>query len=167
MEQLTNQTHPRLYRSRSDVMLGGVCSGLARYLDVDTVLVRLLAVVLALSGFGVALYVILWVLIPSEPAGEATTAGAGSGAEEIAERARSLATEVRGRAGSSDRRMGVIIGAVILGWGVIALLRELHLPWLWWFDWSVIAPALLILAGASLSRANIEAAHSARVEGFE
>ncbi len=150
MEQLSNQRHPRLYRSRSDVMLGGVCAGLARYLDVDPVLVRLLAVVMALSGFGVALYVILWVLIPSEPAGDNLLAGAGSGAEEIAERARALAGEVRGRSSGSDRRMGVIIGVVILGWGLIALLRELRLPWLWWFDWSVIAPVLLILAGAAL-----------------
>ncbi len=150
MEQLTNQRHPRLYRSRTDVMLGGVCAGLARYLDVDTVLVRLLAVVLALSGFGVALYVILWVIIPNEPIGDNQATGAESGAGEIVERARSLAGEVTERASGSDRRMGVIIGAVILGWGVIALLRELKLPWLWWFDWSVIGPALLILAGAAL-----------------
>lgn len=150
MEQLSGQHHPRLYRSRTDVMLGGVCAGLARYLDVDTVLVRLLAVVMALSGFGVALYVILWVLIPSEPTGDELSSGADSGAEEIAERARSLVSEVRGRASGSDRRMGVIIGVVILGWGLIALLRELKLPWLWWFDWNVIAPALLILAGAAL-----------------
>ncbi len=43
---------PRLYRSRTDVLLGGVCGGIARYLAVDVTLVRLVAVVLVLGTFG-------------------------------------------------------------------------------------------------------------------
>jgi len=55
----------RLRRSRKDSVLGGVCGGIARYLDVDPVLIRIAAVALALSaGFGVLAYILAWVLIP-------------------------------------------------------------------------------------------------------
>lgn len=60
-----------LRRSRSDRMLGGVCGGLAHYFGVDPVLVRLIFVVIALIvGSGLLLYIVLWVLIPLEPADE-------------------------------------------------------------------------------------------------
>jgi len=58
----------RLYRSKSDVMLAGVCSGLAKYLDVDPTAIRLafvLLLFLALGGFWI--YVILWIIMPVEP----------------------------------------------------------------------------------------------------
>lgn len=57
----------RLYRSESDQMLGGVCGGLAEYLDVDSTLVRLIFVALALMGGpGVLLYIIMLIIVPSE-----------------------------------------------------------------------------------------------------
>jgi phage shock protein C len=58
----------KLYRSRSDVMIAGVCGGLAKYLDVDPTAVRLAFVLLsflALGGFWI--YVILWIIMPVEP----------------------------------------------------------------------------------------------------
>jgi phage shock protein C len=55
----------RLYRNPKDKMLGGVCSGLAVYFDVDPVIIRLIMVVLLLgAGIGVLAYVIAWVIIP-------------------------------------------------------------------------------------------------------
>ncbi|HMD90366.1 MAG TPA: PspC domain-containing protein [Anaerolineaceae bacterium] len=57
----------KLYRSRSDKMLAGVCSGLARYLNLDTTVVRLLFVLLLfLGGHGLLIYLILWILMPVE-----------------------------------------------------------------------------------------------------
>ena len=56
----------RLMRSETDRMIAGVCGGLAAYLGVDPVLVRLAFVILLLaSGIGLAIYVILWVVIPT------------------------------------------------------------------------------------------------------
>ena len=52
-------------------ILGGVCGGLARYLGVDPLLLRIAAVVLALTGgVGVLLYVVAWIAIPEEAPGE-------------------------------------------------------------------------------------------------
>ena len=57
----------RLYRSEKERMIGGVCGGLAEYFEVDPVLVRVIAVVLAfISGFGVLAYLILWIIMPNK-----------------------------------------------------------------------------------------------------
>lgn len=57
-----------LYRSRSDVMLGGVCGGLAEELDVDPALIRIATIALTLvTGGGLALvYLAAWILAPRE-----------------------------------------------------------------------------------------------------
>jgi phage shock protein PspC (stress-responsive transcriptional regulator) len=54
----------KLYRDGKDKILGGICSGVASYFNIDTVLVRVLFAVLVFSGFGVLLYFILWVVLP-------------------------------------------------------------------------------------------------------
>ena len=57
----------KLTRSHDDVMVAGVAAGLAEYLNIDPVLVRLLFVLLAISGgHGILIYAILWLLMPQE-----------------------------------------------------------------------------------------------------
>lgn len=57
-----------LYRDESDKMLGGVCSGLAQYFDVDTNLARVAFVALAaFGGGGVIAYLILWAILDPKP----------------------------------------------------------------------------------------------------
>lgn len=61
----------KLYRARHDKLLGGVAAGIAKYFEVDVVLVRLIWVLVALSGgAGVLAYIIAWIIIPPEPEGE-------------------------------------------------------------------------------------------------
>ena len=58
----------RLYRSRHDRMIGGVCGGLAAYLNVGPSLVRLLTLAsLVLPGPQVLAYLIAWIVVPEEP----------------------------------------------------------------------------------------------------
>lgn len=55
----------KLVRDTSNEMVAGVCAGLARYFDIDAVIIRLVFVVLALAGGpGVLLYIILWIIMP-------------------------------------------------------------------------------------------------------
>ena len=57
----------RLRRSGDDKMLGGVAAGLARYLNADVTLVRVVIAALALfTGAGVPLYIAAWLLIPAD-----------------------------------------------------------------------------------------------------
>lgn len=57
----------RLYRDSSDKMLGGVCSGLANYMNVDPAIVRLLFAIITFGGFGlgVFLYILAWIILPA------------------------------------------------------------------------------------------------------
>lgn len=55
----------RLYRDGDDKMLGGVCSGISKYLDIDPTIVRILWLCLVLFfGTGFLVYIILWVIVP-------------------------------------------------------------------------------------------------------
>ena len=58
----------RLYRSGKDKILGGVCGGIADYLSIDPVIIRILWIIATLAwGTGVLLYIILWIIIPRNP----------------------------------------------------------------------------------------------------
>ena len=65
---MTDQPAARqLRRSTDDRMLAGVASGIARYLDADVTLVRVIIAALALlNGVGLALYIAGWLLIPED-----------------------------------------------------------------------------------------------------
>jgi phage shock protein C len=58
----------KLYRSKTNRKLAGVCGGLAQYFNVDATLIRVLFVLLAVfGGSGLVLYVAMWIIVPKEP----------------------------------------------------------------------------------------------------
>ena len=60
----------KLYRSRTDKKLCGVCGGLAKYLNMDVTVVRLVcALLVAFTGVGLLAYIIGALVIPEEPDG--------------------------------------------------------------------------------------------------
>lgn len=63
------QSYRRMYRDPDSRIIGGVCSGLGAYWNIDPTLVRIVFIILAIFGFaGVLIYLILWIVLP-----EATT----------------------------------------------------------------------------------------------
>ena len=58
----------KLYRSRSDRAIAGICGGLADYLRVDPLVIRLLTLFLILfGGLSIWIYITLWLVVPEEP----------------------------------------------------------------------------------------------------
>lgn len=58
----------RLYRSRDNFMIAGVCGGLGEYFDMDPTFIRLLWIVFTLAGgSGILAYIIAWIVIPQHP----------------------------------------------------------------------------------------------------
>ncbi len=112
--------HVALRRTKGDQkVIGGVAGGLARYLGVDSVWVRIGFVALALGwGSGILLYLILWIAIPEQK--ESDVVGTKEG----------------------DGRGGLIIGMALIAIGVLTLLNRL-VPWLDEAFW----PLVLIMAG--------------------
>ena len=62
-QQDFSSTHKRLYRDENNKLLGGVCAGLANYLNIDIVVVRIIFIIL--FGVGLIPYLILWIAVPS------------------------------------------------------------------------------------------------------
>ncbi|MFI5426404.1 PspC domain-containing protein [Aeromicrobium sp. UC242_57] len=112
-------------RSKDDRIIAGVCSGAARYLNVDPVVIRVLLAVLTLAGFaGAIIYLAAWFLLPSE------------GAE------KSVAADwLKLDKNEEQVRVAGMIGAVVLA--VLSAVGDGS--WSWWGDapWWIVPFALL------------------------
>ncbi len=61
-------SNKKLYRSRRDRKIAGVCGGFAEYLEIDSTLVRVVWLMTAfLVGWGFLGYLIAWIVMPDEP----------------------------------------------------------------------------------------------------
>ncbi|WP_292389797.1 PspC domain-containing protein [Methanosarcina sp. UBA5] len=59
----------KLYRSKKNRIIAGVCGGIGEYFKVDPTLIRLLWLLISIvgSGSGIIAYIIAWIIIPEEP----------------------------------------------------------------------------------------------------
>ncbi|MBN1231048.1 MAG: PspC domain-containing protein [Anaerolineales bacterium] len=74
----------KLYRSREDRMIGGVCGGLGDFLGIDATIVRLLfLLVFFAGGSGLLVYIIMLIVVPEEPLGYAPTTPVSEPVEEV------------------------------------------------------------------------------------
>ena len=135
-------------------MIAGVCGGLGAYLQIDPTLVRLFFVLIGLAGNGIGLfiYILLWIILPSEEQAQETSFEdtVRSGSAEIAERARAIGEELREMVRQPHPQTGLIVGAALIIAGIFYLLQNLNLPWLTWLDFNVIWPLLLVVGGIAL-----------------
>lgn len=98
---------PRLYRSRSNRMLGGVCGGIGEILGIDATFIRIAFVLLTIIAFGtgVLFYGAMWMIIPAE--------------------------KTAPEAGPGRNRVGLVILALVaISLGVAAISVDV-LPWIW------------------------------------
>jgi len=123
---------PRLTRSRDDRVIAGVCAGLARYLGIDPVLVRIAALLLIFAGgLGIVLYVIGWITMPEERlVTDGLTEHEHVEPEDELER----------------RRGAAIFGLVFIVLGIFFLLDEVWPDLSWQYVW----PAALIAVGFAI-----------------
>jgi len=109
----------RLFRSRGDRVIGGVCGGIAKYLGIDPVIVRVITVALIFAGgLGLFGYVGALLLVPNEAEG--------------------------GGPGEGPSRGMAIAGAIVL---VVAIGVALPFHGGWWDSWSLLPLGLIALAG--------------------
>jgi phage shock protein C len=133
----TAMASKRIYRSRKDRVIAGVCGGFAEYLDVDPALVRLIMVILIfVNGIGLLLYLIAWFIIPLEPASESD--------ENSAIDRDHLEKSEKGPESTGKARM--IVGMVLITLGILFLINQ----YVVWLSWDLIWPIVLILTGIYL-----------------
>lgn len=140
-----------LYRSSSDVVIGGVAAGIARSLRVDPLVIRLAFVLLLIfGGGGLVLYVILWIVLPQDRQ---------KPQEQFSEKSRNMETE-KNQENVHEAKPGtnvpprsksdgnLIAGLILIALGVIFLLER----WIRWIDFADLWPLILVIAGIVLIR---------------
>jgi len=136
----------RLYRSKANRMVAGVCGGLGDYFSLDPVLFRILFVALAIAGgSGILIYIILIFVIPEEgTAGRVTVEGV---VNEVKEGVQKTAQEVKENPRWFDNRRNLLAGLIIVV-GIIALLNQFA-PFSW-LSWDIFWPVVIIAVGVLL-----------------
>ena len=150
----------KLYRSRKDRMLFGVCGGLGKFFGIDPTIIRIIFVLLAFTGFGILAYIIIAVIAPLEESRKNTPQGiVEENVTEIKETATKLGNDIRDtfttKANQSNEeaikeqtRRNSALGIVIIVIGVICLLGVLNISWIHW--WGFIGAVALIGLGVLL-----------------
>lgn len=133
----------RLYRSRKERMVGGVCGGIAEYFNWDVSLIRfaLLLFVLA-AGTGLLAYLVAWIVIPENPGQKpVATSEKENGIEGVIE-------EVKTALESSDapRRSQKLFGLLLLFLGIYFFLQQFF-PWL---RLQTLWPLLIVVVGIGI-----------------
>ena len=137
----------RLTRSSKDKMIAGVCGGLAAYLDIDAVLVRLAFVILLFAtGIGLPIYVILWIVMPREGSDSGSDAEMGTMTEVVQKNIGEMGETVY----SSVNRIGRpgTVGLILVILGAYFLLNQLG--WLNWIGGALFWPLIIIGFGVFL-----------------
>lgn len=116
-------TPRKLYRSKKDRIIGGVCGGLAKYFNIDPWIVRLIFIGLAFAdGLAIIAYIILLIVVPED---------SGDEQEVISPITPSAQTWL------SDKKNLAATALIVIGAG---LLLKQFLPWHWLtarFAWAV------------------------------
>jgi phage shock protein C len=136
----------RLTRSKTGAILGGVCTGIGNYLNIDPIFIRIFFILFVVAGgAGIIVYLILWAVIPRDDKVLAADAASGK-TDEIGDRAKLIGEEIKDAASKPNPKLPLYIGIGLIILGGYALLRA-FVPF--WTN-AVIWPALLVLGGIVL-----------------
>lgn len=123
----TGQAVKKLYRSSTNKVLGGVCAGLGNFFAIDPVLIRIIFIFfLVFGGGGLLVYIILWLIIPSEiSGGEITDKNIKQNVGEIQDKVQDFAENIKGY--STKHSGKKIAGFILITLGILLLLSNLQL----------------------------------------
>ena len=145
----------KLYRSKKDCVIGGVCGGIAEYFDIDSTLVRLLAIlVFFFGGSGLIAYIIGWIINPQNPNGntednsenkEEIKGKIKKGIDKAIKKVEENLPEERSKC-KSERNRYIILGVIFVIAGLIFMGSTLF-PWITWVAWGTFWPVIIIVLG--------------------
>ena len=137
----------QLYRPRRSRVIAGVCSGFAEYFDIDVTIIRIITIIIALSGTGILAYVIAAVIMPNE---ESVSAGSESwkseterSNEDFVHQQEKERNEWSQPVKYNTEKNRFVMGVILVGLGFLFLLKQ-FMPH---FDLKYLVPLLLIGIG--------------------
>lgn len=127
MKKETSTPKPnQLYRSETNRMIGGVAGGLGEYFNIDPTIVRIIFIILTLlHGSGLLIYILMWILIPSESQiNETSPNTVKNNVEEIKKRTQSFAHSLRFKNTHSQENSRFWWAILIIALGFFFLFRN-------------------------------------------
>lgn len=129
----------KLYRSRNDKVISGVCGGLADYFGIDVSLVRIAWVLITfLGGAGIIAYIICSFVFPEGPG-----FNSGTGDDEYVVGAKNYNDENYSYHDGNSEKNKVLAGSILIILGVLFLVKR----YVYWFDFGKLWPVVLIAIG--------------------
>ncbi len=147
----------RLYRSRRNRMIWGVCGGLAEYFDMDPNIIRVITVLLIFAnGLGILAYIILALVVPLEDSkASAPQDVIKENVAEIKDTVGKVGRETQATwSGEGDKSEAMAkthryrrnaLGIIFIALGILFLLGNFNL--FWWFQWGRFWPLALVAVG--------------------
>lgn len=135
-----------LNRNLSKHVIGGVCAGLADFLGIDAIIVRVFFLLWMIFGeMAFLIYMILWVVIPAEGSPEA---GSTFKTEELGKRFEGVVDEIRRLLHAPSQELVNYAGITLIAWGVSLFVRQLGFRLFTWWNPALMWPLVLVVAGA-------------------
>ncbi len=137
----------KIFRSVDDCIVAGICGGIAQFFEIDSSLIRILFVLLALGGGGgILIYIVLWLVIPREKEMKIE--------EEIKNftkkaknKAKSMAKDIKLENRVQKMKKNHILAIVLILAGLFAIWNKVSPIKI---DWDFFWPGILILTGVLL-----------------
>ena len=150
------ETTERLYRSKTNKVVGGVAGGLADYFNIDVVLARVAFVLLAMfGGGGVLIYIVMWIAIPSQSTyfkSQNHNNNTASGVDDVDGQDNENAfDEINTNKPVKSSNTGLITGIILIFVGLIFLADRL-MPW---YNITDFWPLVLVVIGVIMIKPNI------------
>lgn len=138
----------RLYRSKIEKKISGVCGGIAEYFNTDPVWIRIIFVLLLfLNGIGLLAYVLAWIMIPRDPRQAETEKTEWEKAVDDVKKDKNRKAEAEKVADLPRKSHGhILLGSIVILFGIAFLLKNMFN----WFNFNLVWPSILILIGLSL-----------------
>ncbi len=137
----------RLYRSRKDKVISGVCGGIAEYFSLDSTIIRLVWVILVfLGGTGIVAYIIAAIIVPEEPEyARYSVKDETSGESEAHQIEYEYEPEERKteEVYEKNKKNRNAIGVILMLLGIFFFARRMF----YWIDFAYIWPLLLVGIG--------------------
>ncbi len=120
----TKNSSSKIYRSEQNRILAGVAGGIGEYFTLDPVLIRIILVLIGLSGGGgIILYLVLWLIIPGQPENSASNnqENLKKNAQEIKDQTKKYLEDARGVFQKKEARVWLGFSLVFLGFYFILM----------------------------------------------
>lgn len=137
----------QLYRPKRNRVIAGVCSGFAEYFGIDAVIVRIIAIIIALSGTGILAYIIAAFIMPGEESvhssGQEWKSQADKSTEDFIRDQERDKNEWAEPPKYNAEKSKLVIGAILVGLGIMFLVNQ-FIPNI---DFKILVPLVLIGIG--------------------